>query len=384
MADNTVTLSFNNDLFTDARGDTATYSGTIQVDYTTNSFSGNVKVMGQTRGFGAGFNFSGGLQTNGSAYIVAGNNFTLSYTGQQPTSAYAEFVLNNNEDYKTSLNNSGRQSQPISASGWTSSGTTGGGTTTGGGPSGGTTTGGGSTSSGGTGIGDVTATIAFTNDLFTDARGDKATYSGTIKVDYTTGTYSGSVKVNGRGLGAGIGLSGHLTASGSTYTINQSNFTFTYSGQTPTTANVEFKLNNNQDFRTSLNPVGQRNQPVSSTGNGTTTNAPRVEAASVASPTGDGGSPQQSPVSDTSTAFVFDPGHGHDLVRRFLATGSGHDTLSLASADFGNSIAEVLRDTRNSAGEAVITDPATHDTVRLVGVTKAQLVHDRGDSVLHG
>ncbi len=84
-----------------------------------------------------------------------------------------------------------------------------------------------------------------------------------------------------------------------------------------------------------------------------------------------------------NNTFVFDPGHGLDVVQQFRVNGSGHDTVSLSGADFGNSIAAVLHNTTNAAAGVVITDPTSGDTVRLVGVTKAQLVHNQGDFAFH-
>ncbi len=82
--------------------------------------------------------------------------------------------------------------------------------------------------------------------------------------------------------------------------------------------------------------------------------------------------------------FVFDPGHGLDEVSGFRVGGTDHDTVSLLGSDFGNSVAEVLRNTQNGGGGAVITDPTSGDTVRLAGITKAQLSHNRGDFEFHG
>lgn len=83
------------------------------------------------------------------------------------------------------------------------------------------------------------------------------------------------------------------------------------------------------------------------------------------------------------STFVFNPGFGSDKVRRFLVGGEGHDTLSLSGGDFHNSIAEVLHNTSNVGGAAVITDPTTGDSIRLAGVSKAQLVHNQGDISFH-
>ena len=82
--------------------------------------------------------------------------------------------------------------------------------------------------------------------------------------------------------------------------------------------------------------------------------------------------------------FVFGPGHGHDVIAQFRALGADHDVVSLLGSDFGNSLATVLRDTRDTAGGAVITDPTTGDTVRLAGLGEARLVHNPSDIALHG
>ncbi|WP_237482531.1 hypothetical protein [Lichenibacterium dinghuense] len=81
--------------------------------------------------------------------------------------------------------------------------------------------------------------------------------------------------------------------------------------------------------------------------------------------------------------FVFNSGFGSDLIRQFRVNGEDHDTLSLAGGDFHNSIAEVLHNTSNVGGAAVITDPTTGDTIRLAGVSKAQLVHNQAALSFH-
>lgn len=82
------------------------------------------------------------------------------------------------------------------------------------------------------------------------------------------------------------------------------------------------------------------------------------------------------------TTFVFHPGFGQDLVGGFLVGGAGHDMLSLPSSDFA-SIAAVLHDTASTPGGAVIHDPATGDALTLAGVSRADLVRQRGDIALH-
>lgn len=103
----------------------------------------------------------------------------------------------------------------------------------------------------------------------------------------------------------------------------------------------------------------------------------------------DGGQTLHSTVNDTfengghpDSTFVFEQNHGADIVAGFRLRGTDHDTLSLPSSDFA-SIAEVLRDTRNTAGGALIVDPATGDTVNLMGINKVQLVANHGDFTLH-
>ena len=81
--------------------------------------------------------------------------------------------------------------------------------------------------------------------------------------------------------------------------------------------------------------------------------------------------------------FVLNPGFGSDLIRQFRVNGEDHDTLSLAGRDFHNSIAEVLHNTSNVGGATVITDPTTGDTIRLAGISKAQLVHNQADFSFH-
>ncbi len=82
--------------------------------------------------------------------------------------------------------------------------------------------------------------------------------------------------------------------------------------------------------------------------------------------------------------FVFDPGFGLDVVTGFRVDGTDHDTVSLLGSDFGNSIAEVLRNTHDAGGSAVISDPTSGDTIKLAGITKAQLRENRGDFAFHG
>ena len=81
--------------------------------------------------------------------------------------------------------------------------------------------------------------------------------------------------------------------------------------------------------------------------------------------------------------FVFDPGFGRDVVRQFRIGGDGGDTLALSGADFDNSVAEVLRDSRMVSGAVVISDPVTGDILRLAGVTKRELIAGRDAVTFH-
>lgn len=81
--------------------------------------------------------------------------------------------------------------------------------------------------------------------------------------------------------------------------------------------------------------------------------------------------------------FVFDPGHGLDVVNGFRVDGTDHDTVNLLGSNFGASIAEVLRNTQTVGGSTLITDPTSGDTVRLAGITKAELKANQGDFMFH-
>ena len=87
---------------------------------------------------------------------------------------------------------------------------------------------------------------------------------------------------------------------------------------------------------------------------------------------------------EPNNTFVFDPGHGLDVVGGFRVDGTDHDRISLLGSDFSNSVAEVLRNTHNVGGSAVITDPTSGDTVKLAGITKAELKANQGDFAFHG
>ena len=70
--------------------------------------------------------------------------------------------------------------------------------------------------------------------------------------------------------------------------------------------------------------------------------------------------------------FVFSQGNASSVIHGFRASGADHDTVSLPSADFQD-FASVIANTQNARGGAVITDPTTGDTVKLTGVSKAEL-----------
>ena len=75
-----------------------------------------------------------------------------------------------------------------------------------------------------------------------------------------------------------------------------------------------------------------------------------------------------------SNTFVFNPGHGRDVITQFRANGVDHDTLSLNSYNGSVTLADVLQNTRNVSGGVLITDPNTGDSTRLTGVSKGELV----------
>lgn len=87
---------------------------------------------------------------------------------------------------------------------------------------------------------------------------------------------------------------------------------------------------------------------------------------------------------EPNNTFVFDPGHGLDVVRQFRGTGADHDTLSFKGSDFGNSIATVLANTHQYKGVGTyIVDPVSGDAVRLTNVSKAELAVNTGDIAFH-
>ncbi|MGI4768919.1 MAG: beta strand repeat-containing protein, partial [Janthinobacterium lividum] len=84
-----------------------------------------------------------------------------------------------------------------------------------------------------------------------------------------------------------------------------------------------------------------------------------------------------------STTFVFNSGYGLDSINQFRVDGDDHDTISLLGSDFHNSIAAVLHNTVDTQHGVAISDPTSGDTVRLTGITKAELVHNRQDFTFH-
>ena len=83
------------------------------------------------------------------------------------------------------------------------------------------------------------------------------------------------------------------------------------------------------------------------------------------------------------TTFVFDPGYGLDVLKDFRINGADHDTISLLGSDFSNSVADVLRHAQGVAGGVRIVDPTSGDSIRLAGITKAQLLNNRQDFTFH-
>ena len=84
---------------------------------------------------------------------------------------------------------------------------------------------------------------------------------------------------------------------------------------------------------------------------------------------------------EIDTHFVFRASEGCDVIHGFTPGGSGHDTLVLPAADFA-SIADVLRHTVDAGSSALIIDPSAGDTIRLAGVSTAQLKAHPGDFLL--
>ena len=86
------------------------------------------------------------------------------------------------------------------------------------------------------------------------------------------------------------------------------------------------------------------------------------------------------------TQFVYISGPGTDTaqtITNFHAAGPEHDTLLMPHADFAN-LAEVIRNTTMSQGNAVIHDPNGGSTMTLMGVSKAELKSHPHDFSFHG
>ena len=81
---------------------------------------------------------------------------------------------------------------------------------------------------------------------------------------------------------------------------------------------------------------------------------------------------------------MFDPGYAKAIIRGFESSGKGHSIVDLPSSDFA-SLADVLHHTRDMGGGAVIVDPTSSATIRLAGISKADLIeHKRQDFAFHG
>ncbi len=80
---------------------------------------------------------------------------------------------------------------------------------------------------------------------------------------------------------------------------------------------------------------------------------------------------------------MFQPVYGHDTITDFAAhlTGSGHDTLSLATSEFAD-FAAVLSGAQNSGANTVITAP-TGDTLTLAGLDTTTLAGLSADFTFH-
>lgn len=111
-------------------------------------------------------------------------------------------------------------------------------------------------------------------------------------------------------------------------------------------------------------------------------NAITVMAGGVTVPTFQNDTIQNS--AQPSNTFVFDPGHGLDVVKQFRGNGADHDTLSFKGSDFGNDIADVLANTHQYRGVGTyIVDPVSGDAVRLTNVSKAELAVNTADITFH-
>lgn len=92
-----VNLTFVNDVFTNPTYGVANYSGTVTVDYTTNTFSGSVTITGTPAGTLSNIAVSGTVAPVGGAFTLSGAGIantgfgnipfalTIGYTGTNPT-----------------------------------------------------------------------------------------------------------------------------------------------------------------------------------------------------------------------------------------------------------------------------------------------------------
>jgi hypothetical protein len=73
------------------------------------------------------------------------------------------------------------------------------------------------------------------------------------------------------------------------------------------------------------------------------------------------------------THFVYVSDFGtQQKITNFHLTGRQHDVVIMPSGDFSN-MAEILRNTTNSHGNAIISDPNNLSRLTLVGISKAEL-----------
>lgn len=115
MADDKVTITFENDLLTDGRGDTARLNGSVTVDYSTKSFSGSYQVKNSF--MDSSGDYYGTLTEDGGTYsFTTSERFSLSYQGMTPTTVHAQYIANESDTYATSNNPGGQRDQPVSSS----------------------------------------------------------------------------------------------------------------------------------------------------------------------------------------------------------------------------------------------------------------------------